>query len=226
MSGPPSSGSLAPALLRGHAAIGHPWPGAASAASMPRCPLRNACARPSKVAPCGVCDIAARHTMIAPTRSVRNDQAFLFAFDLHPRQPRHHKTRLGCRPNAGDAEWAARHGCCVSRPRPWMADGGVPTERRRSEGTRRSRAKPGARPFGYFWGRLPKVTRRKGGTKTTAHTDNGYTHDHKGARHSAIAAFGASSAPRRTAHTPQRNPSFCATDCLSRLHTSSRKSLS
>ena len=128
MSGPPSSGSLVPVLLRGHAAIGHPWPGAASAASMPRCPLRNACARPSKVALCGVCDIAARHTMIAPTRSVRNDQAFLFAFNLHPPQPRHHKTRLGCRP----------------------------TERRRSEGTRRSRAKSGLKRFWLLLSLLQK----------------------------------------------------------------------
>ncbi|VVO46530.1 hypothetical protein PS880_00068 [Pseudomonas fluorescens] len=38
--------ALTPALLRGPAAIGHPWPGAATAASMPRCPLRNACVRP------------------------------------------------------------------------------------------------------------------------------------------------------------------------------------
>ncbi len=39
-------GALTPALLRGHAATGHPWPGAASAASLPRYPLRNACVRP------------------------------------------------------------------------------------------------------------------------------------------------------------------------------------
>jgi hypothetical protein len=38
--------ALTPALLRGPAAIGHPWPGAATAASLPRCPLRNACVRP------------------------------------------------------------------------------------------------------------------------------------------------------------------------------------
>jgi hypothetical protein len=41
-----------------------------------------------------------------------------------------------------------------------MADGGGPTQRRRSEGTRRSRAKPGAGPFGYFLA-LEKVTRRR-----------------------------------------------------------------
>jgi hypothetical protein len=38
------------------------------------------------------------------------------------------------RPNAGSAQWATRHGCRVSRPRPWMADGGGPTEQDRSEG--------------------------------------------------------------------------------------------
>jgi len=34
-------------LLPGPAAIGHPWPGAANPASMPGCPLRRTCARPS-----------------------------------------------------------------------------------------------------------------------------------------------------------------------------------
>ncbi len=38
--------ALTPALLRGPAAIGHPWPCAAIPASMPGCPLRNACVRP------------------------------------------------------------------------------------------------------------------------------------------------------------------------------------
>jgi hypothetical protein len=41
-----------------------------------------------------------------------------------------------------------------------MADGSGPTERCRSEGTRRSRAQPGAGPFGYFLA-LEKVTRRR-----------------------------------------------------------------
>jgi hypothetical protein len=39
-------GTLTPALLRGPAATGHPWPDAAIPASMPGCPLRNACVRP------------------------------------------------------------------------------------------------------------------------------------------------------------------------------------
>ena len=49
--------------------------------------------------------------------------------------PRRHKSRLGCRLDAGLAQWAERHGCRESRPPPWMADGGGPTERDRSEGT-------------------------------------------------------------------------------------------
>jgi hypothetical protein len=53
---------------------------------------------------------------------------------LSARQIRRHKSRLGCRLNAGGVEWAERHGCRESRPPPWMADGGGPTERRRSEG--------------------------------------------------------------------------------------------
>ncbi|SDP62341.1 hypothetical protein SAMN04490202_5208 [Pseudomonas reinekei] len=36
----------APVLLRGPAAIGHPWPGAANPASMPGCPLRRTSTRP------------------------------------------------------------------------------------------------------------------------------------------------------------------------------------
>ncbi len=38
------------------------------------------------------------------------------------------------RPSGGSAQWATRHGCRVSRPRPGMADGGGPTEQDRSEG--------------------------------------------------------------------------------------------
>ncbi|CAI8969509.1 hypothetical protein EMIT0P44_600006 [Pseudomonas sp. IT-P44] len=39
--------ALAPVLLRGPAAIGHPWPCAANPASMPGCPLRRTSTRPS-----------------------------------------------------------------------------------------------------------------------------------------------------------------------------------
>ncbi len=38
------------------------------------------------------------------------------------------------RPSAGSAQWATRHGCRVSRARPWRADRGGPTEQDRSEG--------------------------------------------------------------------------------------------
>ncbi len=38
--------TLAPVLLRGPAAIGHPWPCAANPASMPGCPLRRTSTRP------------------------------------------------------------------------------------------------------------------------------------------------------------------------------------
>ena len=49
--------------------------------------------------------------------------------------PKRHKSRLGCRLNAGLAQWAEPHGCGESCPPPWMADGSGPTERDRSEGT-------------------------------------------------------------------------------------------
>jgi hypothetical protein len=58
----------------------------------------------------------------------------ILSLPLSARQFRRHKSRLGCRLSAGDVEWAERHGCRESRPPPWMADGGGPTERRRSEG--------------------------------------------------------------------------------------------
>jgi hypothetical protein len=77
---------------------------------------------------------------------------------LIPQQPRHHKTRLGCRLNAGDAEWVERHGCRESAVRTWMSVRRGPTERRRSEGTRRSRAQPRAKPL-VTWGY--QVTRRR-----------------------------------------------------------------
>jgi|GEM_PF-4186580 len=76
-----------------------------------------------------------------------------------PRTSRHHKTRLGCRPNAGDAQWSERHGCRESAARTWMSVRRGPTERRRSAGTRRSRAKPGARTLGYLVSF--QVTRRR-----------------------------------------------------------------
>ena len=51
------------------------------------------------------------------------------------KKPRQRPTRLGCRPNADDAQWAEPHGCGESAARTWMSVRRGPTERRRSEGT-------------------------------------------------------------------------------------------
>jgi hypothetical protein len=72
---------------------------------------------------------------------------------------KHHKSRLGCRLNAGLAQWAEPHGCGESAVRTWMSVRRGPTERDRSEGTRRSRAQPGAQALGYLG--LYQVTRRR-----------------------------------------------------------------
>jgi hypothetical protein len=78
---------------------------------------------------------------------------------LSARQSRRHKSRLGCRLNAGVVEWAERHGCRESAVRTWMSVRRGPTERRRSEGTRGTRAQPGARTLGYLVSF--QVTRRR-----------------------------------------------------------------
>jgi hypothetical protein len=78
---------------------------------------------------------------------------------LSARKSRHHISRLGCRPNAGGAQWAERHGCRESAARTWMSVQRGPTERRRSEGTRGTRAQPGARTLGYLVSF--QVTRRR-----------------------------------------------------------------
>jgi hypothetical protein len=95
------------------------------------------------------------------------------------RQSRHRQTRLGCRPNADDAQWAERHGCRESAARTWMSVQRGPTERRRSAGTRRSRAKPGAGPFWLLFRLLEKVTRCKSGTVSSRYRRNGYSHRKK-----------------------------------------------
>ena len=56
----------------------------------------------------------------------------------------------------------------ASRAGPWMARHGVPPQQCRSEGTvepERGGRMAGQGPFAYFWGCLPKVSRRKGGTR-------------------------------------------------------------
>jgi hypothetical protein len=62
--------------------------------------------------------------------------------------PRRRHSRLGCRLNAGFAEWAEPQGCGESAVRTWMSVRRGPTEQDRSEGTRRSRAQPGAGTLG------------------------------------------------------------------------------
>ncbi len=68
---------------------------------------------------------------------------------------RHRQSRLGCRLNAGLAPWAERHGCRESRPPPWMADGGGPTERDRSEGTLRNEGPNQEQAPLVTWGAFP-----------------------------------------------------------------------
>ncbi len=86
-------------------------------------------------------------------------QRVLWLLIFMPQQGRHHKTRLGCRLNAGGAEWDERHGCRESAARTWMSVRRGPTERRRSEGTRRSRPNQEHRTLGYL-GSF-QVTRRR-----------------------------------------------------------------
>ncbi len=86
-------------------------------------------------------------------------QSTLWLLIFIPQQARHHKMRLGCRLNAGGAQWAERHGCRESAVRTWMSVRRGPTERRRSEGTRRSRAQPGVQTLGYLVSF--QVTRRR-----------------------------------------------------------------
>jgi hypothetical protein len=84
---------------------------------------------------------------------------------LLPRNPRHCQSRLGCRLNAGFAQWAEPHGCGESCPPPWMADGSGPTERGRSEGTPTKEGPNQEQAPLVTWGwcdfRLFQVTRRR-----------------------------------------------------------------
>ena len=95
---------------------------------------------------------------VSPRDRIRTtDHCSLLILLLSARKSRRHKSRLGCRPNAGGAPWAERHGCRESRPPPWMADGGGPTERRRSEGIP-TKEEPNQEQglFGYFFGSWKK----------------------------------------------------------------------
>jgi hypothetical protein len=81
-------------------------------------------------------------TVGASLLAIATCQSTRYITDERPPQTGRPVGRLGrccgvrplVRPSAGYAQWATRHGCRVSRPRPWMADGGGPTEQDRSEG--------------------------------------------------------------------------------------------
>ena len=61
-------------------------------------------------------------------------EALLILIFIH-KSLSHRQSRLGCRLNAGLAQWAERHGCRESAVRTWMSVRRGPTERDRSEGT-------------------------------------------------------------------------------------------
>ncbi len=67
------------------------------------------------------------------------------------------QSRLGCRLNAGFAEWAEPHGCGESAVRAWMPVRRGPTERDRSEGTPTEEGPNQEQGlFGYFFGSWKK----------------------------------------------------------------------
>jgi hypothetical protein len=71
-------------------------------------------------------------TVGASLLAIATCQSTRYITDERPPQTGRPVGRLGrccgvrplVRPSAGYAQWATRHGCRVSRPRPWMADGG------------------------------------------------------------------------------------------------------
>jgi hypothetical protein len=82
-----------------------------------------------------------------------------------PQQSRHHKTRLGCRLNAGVALWVERHGCRESAVRTGMSVRRGPTERRRSEGTS-TKSRPNREPGHELSPRLDWVSNFRGSVQT------------------------------------------------------------
>jgi hypothetical protein len=77
----------------------------------------------------------------------------------------HRQSRLGCRLNAGLAQWAEPHGSGESAVRTWMSVRRGPTERDRSEGTLRNEGPNQEQAPLVTWGwcdfRLFQVTRRR-----------------------------------------------------------------
>ncbi len=91
--------------------------------------------------------------------------ALAFAFDLRRQKSKRHQSRLGCRLNAGLAQWDEPHGCGESAVRTWMSVRRGPTERDRSEGTLTKEGPNREQAPLVTWGwcdfRLFQVTRRR-----------------------------------------------------------------
>ena len=166
-------------------------PGAATAASLPRCPLRNACVRPlGKGQQIKIKSHSHSHSH-SHGKIKRSQPRFTRQLLQGERctHASHHSTgralaRLPLliwmhrpleRPSGGSAQWATRHGCRVSRPRPWMADGGGPPEQCLRYGMPSLGEAPngGAKPFGSFLA-FEKGTRCKSETVISHHRRNGY----------------------------------------------------
>ncbi|RZI64908.1 MAG: hypothetical protein EOP13_32120 [Pseudomonas sp.] len=71
------------------------------------------------------------------------------------KKPKHCRTRLGCRLNAGLAQWAEPQGCGESAVRTWMSVRRGPTERDRSEGTPTQEGPNQEQAPLVTWGALP-----------------------------------------------------------------------
>jgi hypothetical protein len=139
--------TLTPTTLRGPAPNGHPCPDGALAASMRLGPLRVVCVRPapkSRLAVFGLSmyenqkQIKSFPAKAGPTMSSCSPFSLplplLLLLLFKRKRFKHRKTRLGCRPSAGFAQWAEPHGCGESAVRTWMSVRRGPTEQDRSEG--------------------------------------------------------------------------------------------
>ena len=75
------------------------------------------------------------HTPFSGTGSSREAVDLRLILIFKHIKPRRHLSRLGCRLNAGFAQWAEPQGCGESAVRTWMSVRRGPTEQDRSEGT-------------------------------------------------------------------------------------------
>ena len=175
---------------------------------------------------------------IATCQSTRN------ITDERTQQPGRPVGRLGrccgvrplVRPSAGSAQWATRHGCRVSRRRPWMADGGglcrSELAREKPEGTAGCQApriivdlhREQARSY-----RLFKVTRCKSGTIGGRYRRNGYVrnqqktarqsgrHREQARSHRDCARLQSQQSPGKKKPRNKRGHKGCSSHALGRL---------